>query len=146
MSTTNTPSKLDKLLRQKFWPKAIYDVTPADLETRSQKRVRQMCDEIRGKPNWIKILNDYEICGRWLIIAKYRGLTNPERDYAFKKLDYFASLHDSETNIGMSTVEQVWVSDSLIDPDTETQLKKYVAILEDVPDAMKDWHPNNSNQ
>ncbi|KAJ2363082.1 hypothetical protein IW150_006835, partial [Coemansia sp. RSA 2607] len=146
MSTTDTPSKLDQLLRQKFWPEAIYDFAPVSVETRGQKRVRQMCDLIRAKPNWIEKLEDVKICARWLIKAKYRGLTNPERDYALDKLDYFASLHVPGSNIDMSPVEQVWVSDSLIDPEIEAQLKEYVTILEGVPDTEKDWHSNSNNQ
>ncbi|KAJ2392115.1 hypothetical protein GGI05_002754 [Coemansia sp. RSA 2603] len=146
MSTTDTPSELDHLLRQKFWPEAIYDFAPVSVETRGQKRVRQMCDSIRAKPNWIEKLKDVKICARWLIIAKYRGLTNPERDYAFEKLDYFASLHTPGSNIYMSPVEQVWISDSLIDPETEVQLKECETILEDVPDTKKDWHLNSNNQ
>ncbi|KAJ1831831.1 hypothetical protein LPJ73_008063, partial [Coemansia sp. RSA 2703] len=146
MSTTNNPSKLDQLLRQKFWPKAIYESVYAKVETRSQKRVRQMCDAIRGKPNWTEKLKDAEIRARWSAEAKTNGLNDSELAYALNKLDYFASFHDRETKIGMSTVEQVWVSDSLIDSETEAQLKEYVSILEDIPDFKKDWHPNSNNQ
>ncbi|KAJ1851453.1 hypothetical protein LPJ73_003033 [Coemansia sp. RSA 2703] len=146
MTTTDTPSTLNQLLRQKFWPKAIYDVKPAVVETRSQKHVRQMCDAIRGKPNWTEKLKDAEIRARWSAEAKTNGLSDPELAYALDKLDYFASLHVPGSNVGMSAVEQVWFSDSLIDPETEAQLEEYVAILEDVPDASKDWHPNSNNQ
>ncbi|KAJ2781970.1 hypothetical protein GGI15_003061 [Coemansia interrupta] len=146
MSSTDTSPTLDQLLRQKFWPKAIYEVKPAIVETRSQKHVRQMCDAIRAKPNWTEKLKDAGIRTRWSAEAKTNGLNDPELAYALDKLNYFASLHTPGSNIGMSTVEQVWVSDSLIDQETEAQLKEYVAILEDVPDSKKDWHPNSNNQ
>ncbi|KAJ2782226.1 hypothetical protein GGI15_002976 [Coemansia interrupta] len=146
MSTISASPMLDQLLRQKFWPKAIYDISPAKVETRSQKRVRQMCDAIRAKPNWTEKLKDAEIRARWSAEATSGGFLKQELAYALDKLDYFASLHAPGSSIGMSPVEQVWVSDSLIDPDTETKLKEYVAILEDVPDSKKDWHPNSNNQ
>ncbi|KAJ1723673.1 hypothetical protein LPJ53_002005 [Coemansia erecta] len=146
MSTTDTSPTLDQRLRQKFWPKAIYNIEPAKVETRSQKRVRQMCDAIRAKPNWPEKLKDTEIRGRWSAEATSGGFLKQELAYALDKLDYFASLHVPRSNIGMSTVEQVWVSDTLIDLETEARLKEYAAILEDVPDAKKDWHPNSNNQ
>ncbi|KAJ2362628.1 hypothetical protein IW150_006957, partial [Coemansia sp. RSA 2607] len=146
MSTSNATLTLNQLLRQKFWPKAIYDVKPADVETKSQKRVRQMCDAIRGKPNWTEKLKDAEIRARWSAEATSGGFLKQEVAYALDKLDYFSSLHIPGTGIGMSTVEQVWLSDSLIDQETEAQLKEYVTILEDVPESNKDWHPNSNDQ
>ncbi|KAJ2781373.1 hypothetical protein GGI15_003239 [Coemansia interrupta] len=146
MSSTDTSPSINQRLREKFWPKAIYDAAPAKIETRSQKRVRQMCDAIRAKPNWTEKLKNAEIRARWSAEAKTNGLNDPELAYALDKLDYFASLHVPGSGIGMSTVEQVWVSDSLIDQETDTKLKEYAAILEDVPDDKKDWHPNCSNQ
>ncbi|KAJ1724351.1 hypothetical protein LPJ53_001366 [Coemansia erecta] len=146
MGTSSASPTLDQLLRQKFWPKAIYDIEPAKVETKSQKRVRQMCDAIRAKPNWTEKLKDAEIRARWSAEATSGGFLKQELAYALDKLDYFASLHVPGSGIVMSPVEQVWISDSLIDQETETQLKEYVAILEDVPDAKKDWHPNSNNQ
>ncbi|KAJ1721729.1 hypothetical protein LPJ53_003800, partial [Coemansia erecta] len=146
MSTISTSPTLDQRLRQKFWPKAIYDIEPAKVETKSQKCVRQMCDAIRAKPSWTEKLKDTEIRARWSAEAKNNGFNNPELEYALDKLDYFASLHVPGSNIGMSTVEQVWVSDTLIDLETKARLKEYAAILEDVPDIKKDWHPNSNNQ
>ncbi|KAJ2771901.1 hypothetical protein IWQ56_001602, partial [Coemansia nantahalensis] len=61
-------------------------------------------------------------------------------------LAYYAAQHTPGSSLRLSAVEKVWVSDSLIDEDTAAELKRYGAILEDVPERDKDWHPNSNNQ
>ncbi|KAJ2476139.1 hypothetical protein IWW56_005078 [Coemansia sp. RSA 2131] len=48
--------------------------------------------------------------------------------------------------IKLSAVDNVWVSDSLIDDDTTLELKRYVAVMEDVPEKDWDYNPNTNNQ
>ncbi|KAJ2869866.1 hypothetical protein GGH93_006010, partial [Coemansia aciculifera] len=40
----------------------------------------------------------------------------------------------------LSAADGVWISDALIDAETTEMLKRYAAILENVPDRQKDWH------
>ncbi|KAJ2119234.1 hypothetical protein IW147_006036 [Coemansia sp. RSA 720] len=87
-----------------------------------------------------------EIRTRWTREAKEQGLTECEIDYVFDELNHYAALHVPGSSIKLSAVENVWVSDSLVDDDTTLELKRYVAVLEDVPEKDCDYHPNTNNQ
>ncbi|KAJ2715096.1 hypothetical protein H4R19_001390 [Coemansia spiralis] len=135
-----------RVFQARFSPGAIYSGYQNTLNTRSEKRMRLMSGAIRAKPDWLDKMNDPEIRMRWTREAKAQDLTEQEIDYVFDELVYYASLHTPGSSLRLSAVEQVWVSDSLIDEDTTTELKRYAAILEDVPARDKDWHPNSNDQ
>ncbi|KAJ2461107.1 hypothetical protein GGF42_000411 [Coemansia sp. RSA 2424] len=117
-----------------------------ELNTISEKRIRQMSSAIRAKPDWIAKSQSAEICERWKAEARAQSLTDLEVDYVFAELSYYASLHGSDTSIVLSAVDGVWCSDSLVDKETTQALKDYAAILENVPARDKDFHPNSNDQ
>ncbi|KAJ1991328.1 hypothetical protein GGI25_002371 [Coemansia spiralis] len=137
---------VDKLIRRKYGPGPIYVFASNMLNTRSEKRIRTMIGAIRIKPNWIVKMHDPEIRARWVAEAKSQGLTDKEISYTFDELEFDATLHDRDSGIYLSAVDSVWVSDSLIGAETTNELKRHIAILENVPEMHKDWHPNTNNQ
>ncbi|KAJ1902760.1 hypothetical protein LPJ81_003425, partial [Coemansia sp. IMI 209127] len=141
------PKSVDELIQERYKPGAIYN-NERQYNTLSEKRIRQLCSAIRGKIEWIAKMKDAEIRTRWIAEATQQEpeLTDKELTYVFDELEYCASLHTTGCGIRMSPVEQVWISDSLIDSVTEEEVKRYAAILENVPDRQKDWHPNSNNQ
>ncbi|KAJ1893461.1 hypothetical protein LPJ81_005367 [Coemansia sp. IMI 209127] len=146
-SSSAAEKSVDELIREHYKPGAIYN-NERKYNTLSEKRIRQLCSAIRGKVEWIAKMKDAEIRTRWIAEATQQepALTDKELAYAFDELEYCASLHTAGCGIRMSPVEQVWISDSLIDSVTEEEVKRYAAILESVPDRQKDWHPNSNNQ
>ncbi|KAJ1888599.1 hypothetical protein LPJ81_006284, partial [Coemansia sp. IMI 209127] len=146
-SSSAAAKSVDELIRKHYKPGAIY-TNYRKYNTLSERSVRQLCSAIRGKVEWMAKMKDAEIRTRWIAEAEQQdpSLTEIEIDYAFDELEYCASLHTAGCGIRMSPVEQVWISDSLIDTDTEKEVKRYAALLESVPDRQKDWHPNSNNQ
>ncbi|KAJ2823677.1 hypothetical protein IWW50_003674 [Coemansia erecta] len=125
---------------------ALYAASRNRLDTRSERRMRLMSGAIRTKDDWIAKMDIPEIRDRWVHESKEQGLTELEIDYVFEELAHYAALHVPGSSARLSAVENVWVSDSLIDEATTVELKRYVAVLEDVPEKNKDYHPNTNNQ
>ncbi|KAJ2773953.1 hypothetical protein GGI18_004641 [Coemansia linderi] len=101
---------------------------------------------IRAKPDWVRKSQDAQTVEAWKAEAKAQALTDLEANYVFAELDYYASLHSSDVSIFLGAVDGVWYSDSLVDDKTAKALKGYAAILANVPDKDKDWHPNTGHQ
>ncbi|KAJ1960083.1 hypothetical protein GGI12_003993 [Dipsacomyces acuminosporus] len=137
---------INKLIRDRLKTGAIYAATSTELKTRSEKRIVQMSSAIRNKPQWFEKMNDKEIRQRWTNEAKAQNLTDKEIDYVFDELAYYASLRVPGSGVELSGVEGVWISDSLVDKETLKELKDYAAILENVPEKNKDYHPNSNDQ
>ncbi|KAJ2556925.1 hypothetical protein GGH12_006265, partial [Coemansia sp. RSA 1822] len=129
-----------------FSDRAMYIVPKNILNTKSELRIRLMSGVIRSKDAWMTKMTSPEIRTRWTREAKEQGLTECEIDYVFDELNHYAALHVPGSSIKLSAVENVWVSDSLVDDDTTLELKRYVAVLEDVPEKDCDYHPNTNNQ
>ncbi|KAJ2357227.1 hypothetical protein GGF43_001592, partial [Coemansia sp. RSA 2618] len=132
--------------KAKYSQGALYASTYNDLNTRSESRMRLMSGAIRTKDDWIAKMDIPEIRARWVRESKEKGLTEREIDYVFEELVHYAALHVPGSSAKLSAVENVWVSDSLIDEDTTAELKRYAAVLEDVPEKDKDYHPDSNNQ
>ncbi|KAI8325752.1 hypothetical protein GQ54DRAFT_326889 [Martensiomyces pterosporus] len=143
---SSSTSSLNSLIRAKYPPGAFYAAAVSQLKTRSEKRIMQMSAAIRVKPQWFEKMNDPEIRQRWTSEAKAQDLTDKEVAYVFDELAYYASLRVSGSGVELSGVDGVWISDALVDEETTKKLKDYAAILEDVPERAKDWHPNSNNQ
>ncbi|KAJ2364518.1 hypothetical protein IW150_006452, partial [Coemansia sp. RSA 2607] len=101
-----TPVTLIEFLSKKLhgsFPRATY---MKDAETRVQKRMRQICQEIRATPGWMETLKlskeRSELFADVLARCKFRQ----EAEVIFEKLDYLASI-DPGTGIQMSTVDYV---------------------------------------
>ncbi|KAJ2851732.1 hypothetical protein IWW36_000877 [Coemansia brasiliensis] len=125
---------------------AIYSKVTTQLNTKSEQRVRRMSGAIRSKEDWMSKMMNPEIRIRWANESKEQGLTEREIDYVFEELAFYAALHVPGSNIKLSAVENVWISDDLIESSTTEELKKYAAILEDKPEKDRDYHPNTNNQ
>ena len=77
--------------------------------------------------------------------AEY-GLTEAQIRYVLAELAYYAERRDERTGIEVSCVDGVWQSDALIDDELRSRLREAVRVLEDVPDAERDWHPGSDEQ
>ncbi|GAA3894972.1 hypothetical protein GCM10022244_01000 [Streptomyces gulbargensis] len=112
-------------------------------------RERQMtrCSaHIREKPGWFDKINDAGIVARWTREALDQGLTEAQVRYVLAELAHYAALRDERTGIEVSGVDGVWQSDTLVDDGLRSRLREAVRVLEEVPDAEKDWHPGSGGQ
>ncbi|KAJ2891795.1 hypothetical protein GGI21_005765, partial [Coemansia aciculifera] len=146
MASAAGTGTVDDRIRATFTRGAIYVSGFNELNTLSEKRIRQMSGVLRAKPDWVAKSQNAEVCGRWKAEAKAQGLTDLEVDYVLAELSFYASLHSPGTNLMLSAVDGVWCSDSLMDKKTTQALKDYVAILENVPARDKDFHPDSNDQ
>ncbi|KZV94711.1 hypothetical protein EXIGLDRAFT_672811 [Exidia glandulosa HHB12029] len=96
---------------------------------------------LRAKPHWYDKYRDPMIRMRWEQEALAQGLTQRQVDYVFDELDAYRAMRDEATGIEVSCCDRTWQSDRLIPPEVADALKTAVHVLEDVPDAEKDWHP-----
>ncbi|KAJ1846940.1 hypothetical protein H4S02_000579 [Coemansia sp. RSA 2611] len=146
--TSPAPGSFEELtakFARQFSNGAIYASLSTTLNTKSEKRIRLMSGAIRAKDDWITKMQNPEIRLRWAREAKEQELTEREIDYVFDELVFYAALHRHGSNVKLSAVEGVWMSDSLIDEETTAELKRYAAILADVPEKDRDYHPNTNN-
>ncbi|KAJ2460424.1 hypothetical protein GGF42_000846 [Coemansia sp. RSA 2424] len=146
MRSTADAVSIDERIRSTFPPGALYASRFNELNTLSEKRIREMSSDIRTKPDWVTESQSAEVCEHWKAVARAQSLTVLEIDYVFAELSFYASLHGSDTSIALSAVDGVWCSDSLVDKETAQALKDYAAILESVPARDKDFHPNSDDQ
>ncbi|KAI0755810.1 hypothetical protein C8Q74DRAFT_1452369 [Fomes fomentarius] len=129
--------------------------------------------KIRSKPNWWEKVSDAAIVAKWrqeivdedrqLVDRLWGGeeyfedgdgqkkwprepITPAQVDYIFAELAHVASQRDPETGIFATSVQKVYESRSLISPEIKGELLKGVALLEDVPEDERDWHPESDNQ
>ncbi|MEU1075651.1 MULTISPECIES: DUF4246 domain-containing protein [unclassified Streptomyces] len=101
---------------------------------------------IRAKPGWFEKRNDAEIVARWTREALDQGLTEAQVRYVLDELAHYAALRDDRTGVEVSAVDGVWQSDTLIDDKLRSRLREAVQVLEQVPEAEKDWHPGSDGQ
>ncbi|WP_031003466.1 DUF4246 domain-containing protein [Streptomyces sp. NRRL F-5727] len=101
---------------------------------------------LRAKPGWFDKMNDPEIAARWTREAVDQGLTEAEVRYVLAELAHYAALRDERTGMEVSAVDGVWQSDSLVDDGLRSRLREAVRVLEEVPEAERDWHPGSDGQ
>ncbi|MFF1508683.1 DUF4246 domain-containing protein [Streptomyces sp. NPDC058326] len=106
----------------------------------------QCSSDIRAKPGWFDKMNDADIVARWTKEAVAQGLTEAQVRYVLAELAHYAALRDGRTGVEVSAVDGVWHSDTLVDDELRTRLREAVQVLEDVPEAEKDWHPGSDGQ
>ncbi|KAI0708769.1 hypothetical protein C8T65DRAFT_209828 [Cerioporus squamosus] len=136
-------------------------------------RMRLLSGKIRSKPDWWEKVNDPTIVKKWrqeiveqdrALVEKLWGgdeylkhgngkkrwprerITQAQVDYIFEELRYEASRRDPETGIFAASIPNVYESRSLISPATKEALVHGVALLENVPEEKKDWHPGSNKQ
>jgi hypothetical protein len=101
---------------------------------------------IREKPRWFDKRNDAGIVARWTREALAQGLTEAQVRYVIAELGHYAALRDAVTGVEVSAVDGVWQSDTLVDGELRERLRAAVRVLEDVPEAERDWHPGSGGQ
>ncbi|MFG2869515.1 DUF4246 domain-containing protein [Streptomyces sp. NPDC048338] len=101
---------------------------------------------IRAKPGWFDKMNDAGIVARWTREAVAQGLTEAQVRYVLDELVHYAALRDGRTGIEVSAVDGVWQSDTLVDDKLGSRLREAVRVLEQVPEAERDWHPGSDGQ
>lgn len=101
---------------------------------------------VRAKPEWFVKMNDAEITERWTREARAQGLTEAQIRYVLAELAYYAERRDERTGAEVSAVDGVWQSDSLVEEGLRSRLREAVRVLEDVPEADRDWHPGSDGQ
>jgi hypothetical protein len=106
----------------------------------------QCSAQIREKPGWFEKMNDAGIVARWTREAVAQGLTEAQVRYVLAELAHYAALRDGQTGVEVSAVDGVWQSDTLIDDELRSRLREAVRVLEQVPEAEKDWHPGSDGQ
>lgn len=106
----------------------------------------QCSAHIRAKPGWFDKMNDPAIVARWTREAVAQGLTQAQIRYVLDELTHYAALRDARTGVEVSAVDGVWQSDTLVDEQLRERLRAAVQVLEQVPDAERDWHPGSEGQ
>ncbi|MFF5701178.1 DUF4246 domain-containing protein [Streptomyces sp. NPDC012794] len=101
---------------------------------------------IRAKPGWSDKMGDDGIVARWTREAVAQGLTEAQVRYVLDELVHYAALRDARTGIEVSAVDGVWQSDTLVDEELRSRLREAVRVLEEVPEAERDWHPGSDGQ
>ncbi|WP_329033416.1 DUF4246 domain-containing protein [Streptomyces sp. NBC_01725] len=101
---------------------------------------------IRAKRGWFDKMNDADIVARWTREAVDQGLTEAQVRYVLAELRHYAELRDGRTGVEVSAVDGVWQSDTLVDDELRSRLREAVRVLEEVPEAAKDWHPGSDGQ
>ncbi|MFH7599240.1 DUF4246 domain-containing protein [Streptomyces racemochromogenes] len=101
---------------------------------------------LRAKPAWFDKRNDADIVARWTREAVAQGLTEAQVRYVLGELGHYAALRDARTGIEVSAVDGVWQSDALVDERLRDRLREAVRVLEEVPEAERDWHPGSGGQ
>ncbi|MFG2620778.1 DUF4246 domain-containing protein [Streptomyces sp. NPDC048507] len=122
--------------------------SPAFAKPRTLRELRmiQCSAHIRAKPGWSDKRSDAGIVARWTREALAQGLTEAGVRYVLDELAHYAALRDERTGIEVSAVDGVWQSDTLIDDELGSRLRRAVRVLEQVPEAERDWHPGSGGQ
>ncbi|KAJ3520196.1 hypothetical protein NMY22_g12856 [Coprinellus aureogranulatus] len=115
----------------------------------------QFMNAVTDKPDWTKKVFDEGIVQEW----KQEAVTlDPEEpvesqmtDIMFNscidELRYFAEQHDAVPHSAVYVLPaDVYKYDTAVSEETKTALQNAVRPLEEVPDRLKDWHPNSDDK
>ncbi|GGU97564.1 hypothetical protein GCM10010275_39990 [Streptomyces litmocidini] len=114
--------------------------------TLRELQMMRCSSHIRAKPGWFDKRNDADVVARWTREAVAQGLTEAQVRYVLAELAHYAALRDGRTGVEVSAVDGVWQSDTLIDDKLRSRLREAVRVLEEVPEAERDWHPGSGGQ
>ncbi|MFJ3223242.1 DUF4246 domain-containing protein [Streptomyces sp. NPDC086783] len=123
--------------------RSIGFATPRTLR---ELQMMECSSHIRAKSQWFEKMNDDGIVARWTKEALAQGLTEAQVRYVLAELHHYAALRDGRTGVEVSAVDGVWQSDTLVDDRLRSRLREAVRVLEEVPEAEKDWHPGSDGQ
>ncbi|OHW91230.1 DUF4246 domain-containing protein [Colletotrichum incanum] len=114
-------------------------------------------EQITNKPDWhVKVLND-DIVSKWKTEAmavdwsavdlKHAHFNNAMFDWCLAELREKAKLYEATGLVPVfDATTAVLKSDNAIPPEIKEELKKGVAVLEDVQEHEKDWHPGSDGK
>ena len=123
----------------------VFDGNGLKPKTLIELTMMQLSGSIRSKDKWFEKINDPTIVNKWKQEAQQDNrLTSKQIDYVFDELKYYDSIRNG--SIEMSTVDSIWQSDQLISNELRQSLVDFVAILENIPEKDRDWHPNTNEQ
>ncbi|MFB7364330.1 DUF4246 domain-containing protein [Streptomyces hydrogenans] len=126
--------------------RASRSVSFAPPRTVRELQMTRLSASIREKEGWAEKRNDAEIAARWAREAVEQGLTEAQVRYVLDELAHYAALRDARTGAEVSGVDGVWQSDTLVDEGLGARLREAVRVLEEVPEADRDWHPGSDGQ
>ncbi|KAF7328720.1 hypothetical protein MVEN_02500600 [Mycena venus] len=125
-------------------------------KTLAELRMYALSWTLRSKPEWQRKSADPEILSKWrkeVLEQQESGdldldekLTEKMVDYVLSELTGYAKIADPERGIERGCFDAIWYSDRLLSDDIAQRLKSAVTVLEDVPEAKKDWHPGSNGQ
>ncbi|MFC8370237.1 DUF4246 domain-containing protein [Streptomyces sp. NPDC057239] len=125
---------------------ASRSISFAKPRTLRELEMMRCSSHIRAKPEWFDKMNDADIVARWTREALAQGLTEAQVRYVLDELRHYAALRDGRTGVEVSAVDGVWQSDTLVDDKLRSRLREAVRVLEQVPEAERDWHPGSDGQ
>ncbi|CAK3792888.1 Hypothetical predicted protein [Lecanosticta acicola] len=136
------------------FPNAIQDWTGSARTLRERSMLALMAD-ITDKPEWTRKVFDEGIVEKWRKEAAEHAKTQvPERTVSQKMFEFcIAELRDyakaqeaSNFVPALDADAAVYKSDAIITDDIKQSLRTAAAPLEDVPEALKDWHPDSDGK
>ncbi|KAG8941052.1 hypothetical protein FRC04_004800 [Tulasnella sp. 424] len=113
-------------------------------------RMIELSYALRCKNSWWTKITDPNIRSKWAEEASeqtIRGakLNEDEIEWVLDELEDYATMRDEATGIQPSCHVRVWESDALISQELRSELISEAAVLENVPEDEKDWHPRSDN-
>ncbi|KAG8944329.1 hypothetical protein FRC04_002049, partial [Tulasnella sp. 424] len=113
-------------------------------------RMIELSYALRCKNSWWIKINDPDIRSKWAEEASeqtIRGgkLNEDEIEWVLDELEDYATMRDEATGIQPSCHVRVWESDALVSKELRSKLISAAAVLENVPEDEKDWHPRSEN-
>ena len=116
------------------------------MKTLRELEMMQLSASIRRKEDWFIKMKNPDILAKWQEEARRHGCTDNQVSFVFQELEFYASLRKAEIGAEVSDVDGVWHSDRLIPDSLRQELLEGVAMLEDIPEWKKDWHPGSNMQ
>ncbi|OHF03592.1 hypothetical protein CORC01_00911 [Colletotrichum orchidophilum] len=114
-------------------------------------------EKITNKPDWhVKVFNE-EIIAKWkqevmavdweAVGLKHAYFNNDLFQFSLAELREKAKLYEATGLIPIFDASSVVIkSDNAITPEVKEELRKGVAVLENVPEKEKDWHPGSDGK
>ncbi|KAG8898703.1 hypothetical protein FRC01_010803 [Tulasnella sp. 417] len=114
-------------------------------------RMIELSYALRSKPSWWTKIKDPAIRSKWKTEALEHEISggvlkDAEIEWVLDELEDYVLMRDEATGIQPACHVRVWESDELVSQDLRSKLKLAAAVLENVPDEEKDWHPRSNNQ
>ncbi|KAJ2933512.1 hypothetical protein H1R20_g3583, partial [Candolleomyces eurysporus] len=154
------PEEMDADYRGEPFPSALvqsgdsYNSGVLDPITLRELTMLRFMNEVTDKPDWTAKVFDKIIIAKW----KEESVNLPDSTlvnhitermftYCISELQYRAKNHPNSPNGAIRVYNgDVYKSDTAVSEETKLALQRAVRILEDVPDAQKDWHPGSDGK